>query len=102
MKLSKVFLSSCAILAVAAVASAAQPKTSMKGPKNTAKVPKGGILFDQTGSQSGNAFTSQDFEAAYDIFDNQGADDFMSTGPGFSVDEVIAPASSAPASPTRT
>jgi hypothetical protein len=55
------------------------------------RVPQGGVLVDQTLNQTGQGWTSQDFEASFDPYDNQGADDFTATGPGFSINEVVAP-----------
>ena len=93
MKVSRVFLSSCAILAIAVVASAAdRPKTSVKGVKRAPyHAPQGGVLLDQTGQFSGQGWTSQDFEAAFNAYDNQGADDFVVPAPGWSINEVVAP-----------
>lgn len=44
--------------------------------------PAGGadpILYDQTDNASGNGAPDQDFEAGYDTYDSEGADDFMVT-----------------------
>ncbi len=50
------------------------------------------VLYDQTsGPGAAGAFTSQNFEAANDAFDNQGADDFVVTGSGWVVNTVITP-----------
>lgn len=40
--------------------------------------PEGGamVLYDQVGDASGNGVPDQDFEAAYDVYDAEGADDF--------------------------
>ena len=38
------------------------------------------ILYDQTDNDSGLATSSQNFEAAFDAFDNQAADDFVVPG----------------------
>lgn len=93
MKASRIFLSSCAVLAMAVVASAAdRPEKSFKGgTAKLARAPQGGVLVDQTTTPSGTGWTSQDFEAAFNAYDNQGADDFTATGPGFLVNEVVAP-----------
>jgi hypothetical protein len=37
------------------------------------------LLYDQTANSSGNAYTSQDFETAFDAYDNQAADNFTAT-----------------------
>src|SRR5687767_1351910 len=94
MKVSRVFLSSCAVLAVAVVASAAdRPQTSVKGVNRSPyRSPGGAVLVDQTTTQSGAGWASQDFEAAFNAYDCQGADDFtIPAGPNWSINEVVAP-----------
>lgn len=50
------------------------------------------ILYDQTDNPSPDGgFNSQNFEALYDSFDNQGAEDFLVTGSGWVVNTVITP-----------
>jgi subtilisin-like proprotein convertase family protein len=49
------------------------------------------VLYDQTDNPSTNAFNSQNFEAAYDEYDDQAADDFVVTGAGWSVTTVTTP-----------
>jgi len=46
------------------------------------------VLYDQTAGAGTNSLTSQNFEASFDIYDNQGADDFVVTAPGWSIDLV--------------
>src|SRR5262245_20071286 len=47
------------------------------------------VLYDQYDSPGTYGWTSQDFEAAYDAFDNQGADDFVvPAGETWNIDEV--------------
>lgn len=49
----------------------------------------GVILFDQTDNASGNGAPDQDFEAAYDAYDAEGADDFMvDAAAGWSIMQV--------------
>ena len=49
------------------------------------------VLYDQTSSVNANS-TSQNFEAAYDAYDDQAADDFVVTaGGGWNVTTVFAP-----------
>ena len=49
------------------------------------------VLYDQTANVNANA-TSQNFEAAYNAYDNQAADDFVVTaGSGWNVTTVFAP-----------
>lgn len=40
----------------------------------------GGVLYDQTGNPSGNGAPAQNFEPAFDAYDNMGADDFVVPG----------------------
>ncbi|MBI4916794.1 MAG: proprotein convertase P-domain-containing protein [Acidobacteria bacterium] len=50
------------------------------GPGGGTPVPYEGphaVLYDQTDSAGTNGFPSQDFEASNDLYDNQGADDFV-------------------------
>src|SRR5262245_24697063 len=76
----------CSLLFAAGSAAAATPRpaASIPGKKPNparyvrpagARAPEGGVLYDQTAGANLNN-TSQDFEAAFDNFDNQGADDF--------------------------
>jgi hypothetical protein len=46
------------------------------------------VLYDQTSGAGGASLTSQNFEALYDTYDNQGADDFVVTAPGWAIDLV--------------
>lgn len=48
------------------------------------------VLYDQSTSVNANA-TSQNFEAVYDAYDNQAADDFVVAGSGWNVTTVFAP-----------
>jgi hypothetical protein len=49
------------------------------------------ILVDQTDAPGINSYTSQDFEVSFDIYDNQGADDFVVPGGDtWNVNQVIA------------
>ena len=47
------------------------------------------LLYDQTTAGNINGYTSQDFEAAFDNYDNWLADDFIVTAPGWSIDQVV-------------
>jgi subtilisin-like proprotein convertase family protein len=49
------------------------------------------VTYDQTDFQNPFGFTSQNFEAAYDAYDNQSADDFVVTGAGWAVSTVVSP-----------
>jgi uncharacterized protein YciU (UPF0263 family) len=49
------------------------------------------ILVDQTDAPGTNSYTSQDFEASFDIYDNQGADDFtVPGGDTWTVNQIVA------------
>lgn len=43
------------------------------------------VLYDQTDNASGNGAPDQNFEAAFDIYDSQAADDFSVPPPGWSI-----------------
>jgi hypothetical protein len=47
------------------------------------------LLYDQTTAGNINGYTSQDFEASFDNYDNYLADDFVVTAPGWSIDQVV-------------
>lgn len=88
------------VLAVAVIVGAgatfAQPEPTIAnqatGPGTGSIVPPRApsvVLYDQTGSPSGNGAPDQDFEAAFDAYDSEGADDFDVTFPdGWTVDGV--------------
>ena len=89
---------------------AAKSSSRIEGPRASAAVPLAGdeqlrppmgssligrpdtpatVLYDQYDNPSVSAVTSQDFEAAYDQYDSQGADDFVvPAGQTWLVDEV--------------
>jgi hypothetical protein len=47
------------------------------------------VLYDQYDNATGAAYTSQDFETAFDAYDNQAADDFVvPTGETWNIDQV--------------
>jgi len=47
------------------------------------------VLYDQYDNPTGGAYTSQDFEASFDAYDNQGADDFVvPTGETWNIEGV--------------
>jgi len=46
------------------------------------------VLYDQTSGAGTNSLTSQNFETANDLYDNQGADDFVVPAPGWAIDLV--------------
>lgn len=47
------------------------------------------LLYDQTTGGNTNGYASQDFEAAFDIYDCQIADNFVVPSPGWSIDQVV-------------
>jgi hypothetical protein len=69
-------------LTVSGMASAAGPTRTLAGAGISGKMTAPGkstnlaILYDQTDLGDGNAITSQNFEASFDVYDNQAADDF--------------------------
>ncbi len=56
------------------------------------------LLYDQTAGSSGNGYTSQDFEASFDAYDNQAADDFTADA-DWTVDQVVVVGSYSAAGP---
>ncbi len=46
------------------------------------------LLYDQTAGGTTNGYSSQDFEASFDIYDNQLADDFTATA-DWNIDQII-------------
>lgn len=65
------------LLAAAAYADAPSMEAGATG-NNTFADPEGGamVLYDQSDDASGNGAPDQDFEAAYDVYDSEAADDF--------------------------
>lgn len=60
---------------------------------STGSLPSAGtrqvLLYDQTDNASSNGAPDQDFEAAFDLYDSEGADDFVVTDPsGWTVEEI--------------
>ena len=97
MKASRVFMTSLAVLAATAVVASAadrRPKAFGKGTKKAVHAVKSPqvILFDQNTGTTGVSAVSQDFEPAYDIFDDQGAADFViPAGQTWSIDSAFLP-----------
>jgi hypothetical protein len=73
-------LAAAAALAFSGAAMAAGPGASNIGHASKARVfpsqTVAAVLYDQNDNDSGIGITSQNFEASFDIYDNQGADDF--------------------------
>jgi hypothetical protein len=94
MKALRVIVGCVAVSAMATMSFAATPQKGIKGAKRAAKaqhLTKGSILFDQTSGPTGQGWTSQDFESAFDAYDSMGADDFTVPAPGWLVNEVFSP-----------
>ncbi|MGD9764228.1 MAG: hypothetical protein AB7V27_10980 [Candidatus Binatia bacterium] len=47
------------------------------------------VLYEQTDSASGNGAPAQNFGPPYEAFDSEGADDFIVTGPGWKITQVL-------------
>ena len=83
----------CLIVALAALVSvpaiAQKPQTAAG---QTGEIPTEGpgvILYDQTGlPPSGNGAPAQNFEAAFDAYDSEGADDFVVAAPGWTIEQI--------------
>ena len=72
-------LTAAAVLALAfggASAATIQKSVSGKMAKPSVGGMAGMVLYDQSGNDSGNAIVSQNFESAFDAYDNMAADDF--------------------------
>jgi hypothetical protein len=87
------FVAAAAALAFSAGAAVAAPAVSSAGfavkahPAKTMSL--AGALYDQYDNDSGNGINSQNFESAYDVYDNQGADDFtVPAGAKWKISEV--------------
>ncbi|HEX9638909.1 MAG TPA: hypothetical protein VGB99_15365 [Acidobacteriota bacterium] len=84
-----VLLAVCAAMAIAKAASEVRsPLRKEAGAGAVSGVPPSGpgvILYDQFNSASGNGAPDQDFEAALDSYDSEGADDFVVTDTAWSV-----------------
>lgn len=76
------------LLVVAAPAQAALSKAA--GATGIAPVVTGPLvlLYDQTSSPSGNGAPDQDFEAAFNAYDSEAADDFVVTAPGWTIQQI--------------
>ena len=57
------------------------------------------LLYDQTVGGNANGYASQDFEAAFDIYDCQIGDDFVVPAPGWAIDQVVVSGSYSAAGP---
>ena len=75
------------LLAVSASADTPSPQAGVGG---SATFPEGPtVLYDQTDNAAGNGAPDQDFEAAFDAYDAEGADDFNVDWPdGWNIDQV--------------
>ena len=73
-----VLVASLVIVLSFAFAGAAAPGPSVQA-NASGVVPHNptGVLYDQTNNASGNGATDQNFEAAFNAYDNEGADDFV-------------------------
>lgn len=79
-----------ALAALVCVPAMAQKPENAAG--RTGVVPARGpgvLLYDQTDFASGNGAPDQDFEAAFDAYDSEGADDFLVAAPGWAVERVV-------------
>lgn len=74
MNQSKISVFALAGLLVAGSAVAAPSKSA--GVSGVAGEPRGGLLYSQLDNPAGNGAPDQDFEAAFDGYDSEGADDF--------------------------
>ena len=79
------------VLATSSLAMAAAPKNQNPGAAGgalqTPRAPQA-VLYDQTSSPAGNGAPDQDFEADYDAYDSEGADDFVVPAGGWVIQSV--------------
>lgn len=87
---SALALAAVGALTLSTFAAAAAPTKSVSGVAVKAQSQSlAAVLYDQNDNDSGNAISSQNFEAAYDVYDNMGADDFVvPAGQKWTVSEV--------------
>ena len=88
-----VLLTTAAVLAlsVGGVASAATPSLSSghHAAKSLPPHSAAAVLYDQNNNDGGTGVTSQNFESSFDVYDNQGADDFtVPAGTTWKITEV--------------
>ena len=78
------------LLSVSISASSADIQNQSGATGNSNFIPLGGgsVLWDQTANASGNGAPDQDFEAAFDVYDSWGADDFVVNSFGWSISRV--------------
>ncbi len=83
-------IAALAVFGLVMIAAAAQAQPSVEaGATGIVPAVGPGVLYDQTDNASGNGAPDQDFEAAYDAYDSEGADDFVVTSPtGWEIEEV--------------
>lgn len=85
-------LTAAAVLALCVSGAAtAAPAVGVKGKMAKVNVSRdaGMTLVDQSGNDSGTGYTSQNFEATFDQYDNMGADDFtVPAGSSWKVGQV--------------
>jgi len=60
------------------------------------------VLYDQNNNASGSGTSSQNFEASFDPFDNQTADDFVVPAGGWAIDNVTVTGSFSAAGPVAS
>jgi uncharacterized repeat protein (TIGR01451 family) len=79
------------ILVTSSVAMAAAPKKQNPGVSGGAlQAPRApqAVLYDQTDNAAGNGAPDQDFEASYDTYDSEGADDFVVPAGGWVIQSI--------------
>lgn len=85
----KLALNIAVVAALGTSGSAAFAMTDAAGATGVVPTPRGGVLYDQTDSASGNGAPDQNFEAAFDAYDSEAADDFVVTEPtGWTINRI--------------
>jgi len=89
MRMMRGFLAVAAILFVVTAVSAEMTTTGQVAGSQAPNWPDQSTLYDQTANATFNLSSCQDFEAAYDAYDAEGADDFVVTwADGWMVEQV--------------
>ncbi len=76
------------VFALAAPVEAALSKSAGASGAASATVGAPVLLYDQTNNPAGNGVPDQDFEAAFNTYDAEAADDFVVTAPGWTIEQV--------------
>jgi hypothetical protein len=88
-KVSKLFAVAAMVSLVCVPAMAQKPEAAAGRTGDIPQAGPGVLLYDQTDNAAGNGAPDQDFEAGFDAYDAEGADDFVVAAPGWGIDRVV-------------